>query len=358
MATAQSASILVKEKAIRSSFFIRNLRARPHLYSAVCRTRLFYSRHVTAASARRAFRENASLFAMSAFEHSQVASLRRYGCALAPGFFSRALADSLFASADRLFLSLALDPLRSYSVQSGALHDFSGLTYAELAAREKLIALRDPLLQISGLLPVAFHETILKVAANFLGYIPPLCRVTIVRDFPHNRPLHSSNFHKDNDECDSLQIFIYLVDIDDSRGPLIYIPGSHRYDARSCRPRLSRDLGLDANDGRLSDEEVARVYPRSSWATLRTVRGSVAWIYGNGIHKGPVWLHPGDPSNLPRTAIKIDIHGYKSGVVRNLHENRIAESALARMTPLQLLFAHASVVADPSAASSAATFAH
>ena len=105
----------------------------------------------------------------------------------------------------------------------------------------------------------------MKIAGNFLGFVPPLYRVTVVRDFPHNRPLHSSNFHKDNDESDSLQIFIYLVDIDDACGPLIYIPRSNHYDVRSCRPRLSRDLGLDANDGRLSDEEVERVYPRNSW---------------------------------------------------------------------------------------------
>ncbi|HUC42319.1 MAG TPA: phytanoyl-CoA dioxygenase family protein [Candidatus Micrarchaeaceae archaeon] len=284
---------------------------------------------------------------MNEFESSQAASLRLHGYALAPGFFARDLVERLHLAADRLFRVLSLDPGRSYSVQSGQRRDFSGLAYEDLAASEKLIAVRDPLVQIPELLPVAFHESILKVAGNFLGYVPPLCRVTVVRDFPHNRPLHSSNFHKDNDESDSLQIFIYLVDIDDSRGPLVYVPGSHRYDARSCRPRLSRDLGLDANDGRLSDEEVARVYPPSSWATLRTVRGSVAWVCGNGIHKGPAWPHPGEPTNQPRTAIKIDIHGCKRGVVRDYYENRIPEGALAQMTPLQRLFAHATPVAVP-----------
>ncbi|HUO33987.1 MAG TPA: phytanoyl-CoA dioxygenase family protein [Candidatus Acidoferrum sp.] len=354
MASAESASALIRPKPVRSPFFLRQLRARPHLYSAICRARMLYSRRVAAAVGRRQFRANARLFVTNDFERSLIASLRRHGYALAPGFFSAAVADSLSASSDCLFRALSLDPLRSYSVQSGHLRDFSGLTYDDLAVREKLIAVRDPLLQIPELFPVAFHETILKVVANFLGYIPPLCRVTVVRDFPHNRPLHSSNFHKDNDECDSLQIFIYLVDIDDTRGPLVYIPGSHRYDARSCRPRLSRDLGLDANDGRLSDEEVSRVYPRNSWVSLRTVRGSVAWVYGNGIHKGPAWPRPGDPSNQPRTAIKIDIHGYKSGIARDFRENRIAESALARLTPLQLLFAHASPVEDSSVYRSAA----
>jgi hypothetical protein len=209
-----------------------------------------------------------------------------------------------------------------------------------------MIALRDPLVHIPELLGVAFHESILKIAAHFLGYVPPLYRATVVRDFPHNRPLHSSNFHKDNDESDSLQIFIYLVDIDDTCGPLIYIPGSNHYDVRSCRPRLSRDLGIAANDGRLSDEEVERIYPRSAWAALRTSRGSVAVIHGNGIHKGPAWARPGDLNNKPRTAIKLDLHGYKSGVARELNENRILKSDFDRMTELQRLFAHATLVED------------
>jgi hypothetical protein len=179
--------------------------------------------------------------------------------------------------------------------------------------------------------------------------VPPLYRVTIVRDFPHTRPLHSSNFHKDNDESDSLQIFIYLVDVDDTCGPLVYIPGSNHYDVRSCRPRLSRDLGIPANDGRLSDEEVERVYPRRSWAVLHTRRGSVAAIHGNGIHKGPAWSRPGDPNNRPRTAIKLDLHGYKSGVSRDLNENRILASDYARMSELQRLFAHPTLVEQEAA---------
>lgn len=307
---------------------------------------MFYSRRIAAAADRRLLRAKAPLFGMNEFEGAQVDSLRQHGYALAPGFFSPSLVGHIFSAADRLFHDLVLDPGRSYSVQSGEVQDFASLTYDDLATREKLIALRDPLLHIPELAAIAFHETILKVAGNFLGYVPPLCRVTVVRDFPHNRPLHSSNFHKDNDECDSLQVFIYLVDIDDSRGPLVYIPGSHRYSARSCRPRLSRDLGLDANDGRLSDAEVARIYPPNSWVALRTIRGSIAWVYGNGIHKGPAWPCPGDPANQPRTAIKIDMHGHKSGLPRDGRENRIPESVLSCMTPLQRLFAHATPVAD------------
>jgi hypothetical protein len=331
--------------------WLRTLRKQPNLYGAICRARLFYSRRIAGAAARRSFRRNPALLAPNLLERSNVESLRTHGYSLLPEYFPANLVDRIFSKADAMFRDLQIDFTRAYSIQTGERRSLEGLSYSDLAASEKMISLSDPLVRIPELLPLAFDPSVLRIAANFLGYIPSLYRVTVVRDFPHARPLHSSNFHKDNDESDSLQIFIYLVDIDDTRGPLVYIPGSNHYDARSCRPRLSRDLGIAANDGRLSDEEVERVYPRSSWAALRTKRGSVVAIHGNGIHKGPAWPSHGDPTNRPRTAIKLDLHGNKLGVRRDGKENRIRRCDFDRMTELQRLFAHAEILENEAAAS-------
>jgi len=338
----------------RSPFLLRTVRSHPHLYGAICRARLAYSRRIAASESRRQFERNRALFEMSQFEALQADNLRNDGYALIANYFAQDLIDRVYSAADHLFRSLQIDSQRAYSVQTGERASLAGLSYDELASSEKMIALRDPLVRIPELLGIAFHSSILKIAANFLGYVPPLYRVTVVRDFAHNRPLHSSNFHKDNDEADSLQIFIYLVDIDDTRGPLVYIPGSNHYDARSCRPRLSRDLGISGYDGRISDDEVARVYPPESWAVLRTGRGSIAAIHGNGLHKGPAWTRPGDPHNQPRTAIKLDLHGFKSGATRDFLENRIRRADFKRMTALQRLFAHAEIVDDDAAIAPAA----
>lgn len=333
----------------RSPFLLRTIRMRPRLYSAICRTRMLYSRRIAAAGNRRAFLRHRALFALNHFEAQHVRSLRSLGYALIPAFFPVAAIDRIYEMSDALFRSLAIDHARAYSVQTGERASLNGVSYEELAATEKMIALRDSLVQIPQVVDIAFHESILRIAANFLGYIPPLYRVTLVRDFPHDQPLHSSNFHKDNDETDSLQIFIYLVDIDDTRGPLVYVPRSNHYDVRSCRPRLSRDLGIAGNSGRFSDEEIERVYPRNEWVALRTVRGSIAMIHGNGIHKGPFWTRPGDPANEPRTAIKLDLHGCKSGVVRDGKENRLLRRDYERLTELQKLFAHATLVEEQTA---------
>lgn len=343
------------QQAARSPFLLRTVRMRPWLYSAICRARLFYSRRIAGAENRRAFLRDRALFTLNEFEAQQVESLRNLGYALAPAFFPAAVIDRIYETSDALFRRMAIDHTRAYSVQMGQRSTLKGSSYEELATTEKMIALRDPLVQIPEIVGIGFHESILRIAANFLGYVPPLYRVTVVRDFPHDQPLHSSNFHKDNDETDSLQIFIYLIDIDDTRGPLVYIPGSNHYDVRSCRPRLSRDLGVAGNSGRFSDEEIERVYPRAEWVALRTVRGSIAMIHGNGIHKGPSWPRPGDPANKPRTAIKLDLHGCKSGVVRDGKENVMRHSDYERLTDLQKLFAHATLAEQPIAISACAS---
>ncbi|MGH9575394.1 MAG: phytanoyl-CoA dioxygenase family protein [Candidatus Acidiferrales bacterium] len=338
MSTASAAT------TVRSPLIVRTVRTQPYLYSAICKARMLYSRRIAGASARTIFRENRSLFKMNAFEAEQVHSLRNLGYSLAPSFYTPELTNSLFWQADAAFRSLQIDLRRAYTVQNGQRTSLAELSYKELETSEKMIALRDPLMLIPELANVAFHESLLKIAANFLGCVPPLYRVMVVRDFPHNRPLHSSNFHKDNDESDSMQIFIYLVDIDDECGPLVYVPGSNHYDVRSCRPRLSRDLGVAANDGRLSDAEVERTYPRNTWSVLRTARGSIAAIHGNGIHKGPAWNRPGNPANRARTAIRLDLHGHKSGLVRDQRENRMPIHVWNGMSPLQRLFAHPTLI--------------
>jgi ectoine hydroxylase-related dioxygenase (phytanoyl-CoA dioxygenase family) len=315
------------------------MRSQPHIYSAICKARLAYSRYLAGWRDRVLFRENQELFSMSPEESRHCETLRRQGYAVLADFFDTSLIDSLFVKADRLLRSLHVDPKDAYSIQNRQRTSLEGLSYEELAASEKMIAVRDPLLSIPELLPVALHESILKIVTNFLGYIVPWFKPTVVRDFPADRPRESSNFHRDNDEADSVQAFVYLVDIDDTRGPLVYVPGTDRYDVRSCRPRLARDLGISGYDGRISDEEIEKHYPRDSWSVLRVKRGSVAIIHGNGFHKGPSWPVYGDSTNQPRSAVKLDFNGYKLGKWNARWKGvRIRTEDYSRLTPLQRLF--------------------
>jgi ectoine hydroxylase-related dioxygenase (phytanoyl-CoA dioxygenase family) len=281
---------------------------------------------------------------MHALEAECCDEIRNQGFTVIPEFFAPALMDTILERADRLFRSLQLDFYEAYSVQNHRRVSLEGLTYQALAVSEKMIALRDPLLHIPECVDIAYHESILKIVTNFLGYITPWYKVMVIRDFPGERPREASNFHRDNDETDSIQAFIYLVDIDETRGPLIYVPGTNRYDVQSCRPRLSRDLGLDADDGRISDSEIAKYYPQETWKAVRVKRGSVAIIHGNGFHKGPAWTKYGDPKNQARTAIRLDFHGHRLGSSRRQKGSKIRQEDYARLSKLQKLFTEGSAV--------------
>jgi hypothetical protein len=325
----------------------RLARRQPYLYSAVCRARLFYSRYIAAVPERALYRKEKALFSMTAFETQHCDNLRSQGVTVLHDFFSAELMDRIFEKADALFRALQLDFHDAYSVQHKRRASLEGLTYEELASSEKMLSLRDPLVNIPEMVDIAFHESILRIITNMLGYIPPHFKPMIVRDFPSDRPRESSNFHRDNDESDTVQFFVYLVDIDDTRGPLIYIPGTDRYDVRSCRPRLNLDLGISDNDGRISDQEMERYYPTYFWVPIRVKRGSVVIMHGNGFHKGPSWPHPGDPRNKPRTALRFDFTG------RNFYgiytgQKKIRREDHARLSRLQKLFTKRLTVVDNS----------
>jgi hypothetical protein len=327
-------------RAVRSPWPVRTIRKHPYLYSTVCKARLAYSRRVASAREQALYKQHPELWRMNALEAKHADHLKQHGFALVEDFVSPQAVDDIYNKADRLFRDLCLDFQYGYSVWSNKRTTLRGLSYQELETTEKVVGLDDPLIHLPECVPYAFHESLLKIVTNFLGYVPPSYKVTVVRDFALWRPKESSNFHKDNDEADSVQLFIYLVDIDDRCGHLAYVPGTHRYDAYSCRPRLNRDLGIDANDGRYSDEEIAKYYPPSSWVALKTRRGSVAMVHGNGIHKGPCWPRPGEAGNQARTAIKIDINGHKPKAHRTGRDNHMTRQQFESFSPLQKMFAY------------------
>jgi hypothetical protein len=335
--------VMAKTDAIQETpLLLRIVRREPHFYSAVCKAALFYSRNVLFAKQKKSFRDQKDLFAMNASEAAHFEELKRTGITIFPGFFDAELIDRIYQKADRLFADMRLNFQIAYSVQNGRRTSLEGLTYEELAATEKVIYLDAPLGHIPECIPIVFHETILKIVTTFMGYMPVFAP-QIVRDFPHNRPKESSNFHKDCDYADRVAAYIYLVDTDSDRhGGLVYIPFSNRYDTKSCRPRGTRDMGIDANDGRMSDNEVEKYYPPDKWQLVKVPRGSLVIFHGNGIHKGPVWTRYGDPSNLPRTAIALNFAGFRMGSGLSPKGPAIGKENYDRLTELQKLFAESS----------------
>lgn len=314
----------------------RRLRGYPRMWSCVCRSLHYYNTSIVGAKCKQSFAEHRSQLESSDTVERNCESLRGKGYALVPGFLEDS--ERLFAKADQLFRDGKISNTPFYG---GEYKTLENVAYEDLARTQKTIAIANPLLQLPEFVDLAFHPMVLSTTAKFLGYIPPRFGVNVVRDFPHSRPKESSNFHKDNEEADSLQIFLYLVDIDDFCGPLVYVPGSHRHDAQSCRPRVSRDIGVSGYDGRISDDEVRKYYPESKWDRLNVKAGGLAFVFGNGLHKGPDWRTYGDPNNRARTALRIDVQSYGKGVRKFKKQVKLRKADYDRMSPTQKLFTDA-----------------
>lgn len=315
----------------------RRLRSNPHVWSRVCRGLRFFNTRVLGAGRKSLYQRHLGMFEPTEFVRKHSNALRSQGYTVIPNFVSAAECESILENADVLFLENKIDHKPHYKSTYQSLKD---IPYQELARTQKRIGLHKPLINIPGFVDIAFHETILSIVANTLGYIPPYYGTGLLRDFPHSRPRESSNFHKDNEETDVIQIYTYLVDADDSHGRLVFVPGSHQYDVKSCRPRLNRDQGIDANDGLYSDDEVRKYYDEDEWAVVSAKSGSVVLFYGSGLHKGPVWANYSNPNNQPRTALYMDAQSFSVGRgVRNFDKRlKIGERDFDRLSSMQRLF--------------------
>jgi hypothetical protein len=252
------------------------------------------------------------------FEGQQLESLLRWGYASAPGFFSKGLIDHIHNRADAMFRNRSHPPGQS-------------------ASSDTAIELEDPLIHVSEALDIAFHESILKVVVHFYRHIPPVYRVGIVRYFPGGGAADERKFRQESHDSDSLEILIDLVAVDRTRGPLIYIPGSHLY--AGFRPHLMNAFGLPVEPRRLDDHEVEHLCPRNKWATLTGDKGSIIAICRRGLSKGPFWIQPTD-NNEPRTSIRIEITGHKPDVHYGWTGNRMRKWNFERMSRFQQAFTH------------------
>jgi hypothetical protein len=314
-----------------------------YLYRAICHARSLYTNRGRQIDPKTLFAKNKLLFALNEAETEQLDSLLRYGFFRAPLFFSTELIDSIHAKADALFRRLLVNwslQLSSNSLQHSAGRGFS---YDDLAG-EHTIELIDPLINIPEALDIAFHESVLKIVAHFFGSVPSRYHVNIVRTFPPESNPHATYLQQDVEEPDLLKVLIDLVDVDESHGSLVYVPGSNRCnDYRGHLPRVAR---FPIANRPLNEEEVERVYPRERWVTLLGKRGTLTAIHSKGIHSGPVWPATTKATNKPRTSVQIVARGHSDTMQCEPGENRMRTWNFDRMTELQQWFAHANFVDD------------
>jgi ectoine hydroxylase-related dioxygenase (phytanoyl-CoA dioxygenase family) len=124
--------------------------------------------------------------------------------------------------------------------------------------------------------------SLVDFAQQYLGAAPILDIVTMWwhTSYSSTPDKHAAQwFHFDLDTLKWIKFFFYVTDVDVDSGPHVFVPKSH---SRSSIPSRLRRKGYT----RLADEEVAEVWPPSSWMEFVGKRGTLIVEDTRGLHKG------------------------------------------------------------------------
>lgn len=146
-----------------------------------------------------------------------------------------------------------------------------------------------------------FQDTMLKIIANYLGYLPQFDKPNFIRSFPPKNKLilkESSNWHKDS-ALDSkyLQVFIYLENIKLENGPFTYMKKSHQQTFQSYRPLYGYEENNYRSDGRVNNDQLFSHFHKDDQIFCTGKKGTLVIADTTGFHKGPNW-ELGKISNL------------------------------------------------------------
>lgn len=217
---------------------------------------------------------------------SLLGPLREEGCAVARGALPK---DLLLALRDEMETALASGRcLQRVSKDSARIPgDTQGpsvfLTREELAQGQEFyrhhtnhVSIEDPLVNCSSSVRIAFDETFLRCASEYLGCVPAVGSVNLRKSFANPLPDFDTHyFHADENNPRFLKFFFYLNDVEKDGGPFCYVRGSHR---RKFRGRRSCY--------RWTPEEMAAQYGGEKIIELCAQVGDLIVADTTGFHRG------------------------------------------------------------------------
>jgi hypothetical protein len=138
----------------------------------------------------------------------------------------------------------------------------------------------------SPLLKVALDTKLLEIVASYLGLWPSLYSIGAWLNYPIGEPPMSSQlWHRDPEDLKIIKVFIYLVDVDQERGPFCYIPGTQSFGKRANLVPVHKD------SVRITDEEMASAIGPENWIHCMGPVGTMILADTVGFHRGGYVRH-------------------------------------------------------------------
>ena len=138
----------------------------------------------------------------------------------------------------------------------------------------------------SPLLKVALDIKLLEIVASYLGLWPSLYSIGAWLNYPIGEPPMSSQlWHRDPEDLKIIKVFIYLVDVDEERGPFCYIPETQSFSKHANLVPVHKD------SMRITDEEMATAIGPENWIKCTGPVGTMILADTVGFHRGGYAKH-------------------------------------------------------------------
>lgn len=141
------------------------------------------------------------------------------------------------------------------------------------------------------------ERRLLNIIENYIGLPVEFQGVHLRRDFANLSPVTTEFWHQDLEDRRIIKVFLYLVDVDEHRGPFEYVPryavsplAAFRVWLKGWQVRRRGALGL-------TDDELNAIVPRSNWKPCPGPAGTV--VIADTKHV----LHHGRNRQLCRSAL-------------------------------------------------------
>jgi hypothetical protein len=162
-----------------------------------------------------------------------------------------------------------------------------------------LVSRLDELSKNDPILKVALDTKLLEIVSSYLGVWPQLYSVSAWLNYPTEDEAKTSQlWHRDPEDMKLIKVFIYLDKVDESTGPFSYIPDTHPFGSAAGKAALYE------KKKRVLDNELAEVYPSSTWMSCVGPANTMILADTVGYHRG------GKPSVGQRILISLT---YTSG---------------------------------------------
>lgn len=130
----------------------------------------------------------------------------------------------------------------------------------------------------------ALQKPVLQIANAYFGMYTRLRYYNVWHTFATRIPPRDSQlWHRDPEDYYILKMFVYLSDVGEDAGPVMYAAGSHPKVGLAREPFYIKKKG-DAK--RADDSQMAEVVPSEQWIQATGPKGTIILADTRGFHKG------------------------------------------------------------------------